>query len=72
MMAHNSRVEDVTEGLKRLSRNKAAAFLEIHERTQGYLDVLECRVVSIPTDHFTTYGAIGIRDNLPYKDAIDY
>jgi hypothetical protein len=70
--AHSFLVADVPEGLKLVSKNKAAAFLEVHERTQGYLDVLACRLVDIPANHFATYGALGIRQDLPYKNAIDY
>jgi hypothetical protein len=70
--AKRVRVADVPEGLRFVSKNKAAAFLDVHERVKGYIGVLTCRVVGIPNDFFPTYGAFGIRENLPYKNAIDY
>ncbi|XP_021929135.1 uncharacterized protein LOC110834355 isoform X2 [Zootermopsis nevadensis] len=68
----SSRVANVPEGLKLVSKNKAAAFLDLDERIRGQLDALVCRLADVPTDHFTTYGAFGVRQDLPYKNAIDY
>jgi hypothetical protein len=67
-----SRVPDVSAGLQRVSQIKSHAFLDVHERVHSYLGALACRLVDIPTDQFTTYGALGVREDLPYKPAIDY
>jgi hypothetical protein len=68
----HSRVTDVPAGLQFVSKSKTQAFLDVHERVQGYLGTLACRLVDIPRDQFSTYGALGVREDLPYKFAIDY
>jgi hypothetical protein len=67
-----SRVVDISAGLQRVSQIRTDAFMDVHERVHSYLGKLACRLVDIPTDQFVTYGAFGVREDLPYKLAIDY
>ncbi|XP_033606627.1 uncharacterized protein LOC111862722 isoform X2 [Cryptotermes secundus] len=70
--ASRSLVLDILAGLQRVFESKTHAFLDVHERVQGCLGTMVCRVVDIPRDQFSTYGALGVREDLPYKFAIDY